>query len=127
LSRSGQTGPALEHLARGRAAFAAIGVREGLNERLAARTLRHLGRLDDARAAVRLGLQWAQRFPLERADLHAEGAQVELAAGEVQAALAHAHAARALYRRCQAPLKARALAAAMSPRVTWPPEGGAAD
>ena len=120
VARRGDADETLTRLRLGREAFAALNIREALNQRLAGRALRHLGRFDEARAALRQGLPTAAPFPLERAELRAELACVELAAGDAAAAAAHAQAAEALYLGCGAAARAAALHDAMSPDVSWP-------
>ena len=112
-------------IARGLAAFAALNVAEALNQRLAGRAWRRLGRLDAAALALRAGLPLARAFPLERADLHAELARVAAEGGDAAAARAEADRAAQGYVRCSAPRKIDALARAMSPHVTWRAADGA--
>lgn len=95
----------------GRAAFAALGIRESLNERLAARALARAGAPEAARQALDRAWTWAGPFPLEQAELRLLQARLAAAADE-RRALARDAAAR--FERLGAPLKAewaRALAA----------------
>ncbi len=75
-------------IGQGLAAFAALGIREALNQRLAARAWRRLGCSDEARAALAVGLPWAERFPVERAALAAEAARLAMSPGVTRAAAA---------------------------------------
>lgn len=95
----------------GRAAFAVLGIRESLNERLAARALARAGAPEAARQALGRAWTWAGPFPLEQAELRLLQARLAAAADE-RRALALDAAAR--FERLGAPLKAeraRALAA----------------
>jgi transcriptional regulator with XRE-family HTH domain len=73
---------------QGLAAFAALGIREALNQRLAARAWRRLGCIDEARAALAVGLPWAAGFPVERAALAAEAARLAMSPDVTSAAAA---------------------------------------
>lgn len=119
-ARRGDADETLARLREGSEAFAALNIREAPNQRLAGRALRRLGRFDEARAALHDGLPLAAPFPLERAELRAELAHVELAAGDAAAATLHAKAAAALYLRCGAARRAAALRDAMSAHVAGP-------
>lgn len=97
-------------VAAGRAAFAALGVRESLNERLAARALARIGAREAGAQALAAAWPWAERFPLEQAELRL--AQSRLAAGTDERRAFAADAA-ARFELLGAPLKAataRALA-----------------
>jgi tetratricopeptide (TPR) repeat protein len=109
-------------IARGLAAFAALGIAEAATHRLAGRAWRRVGRLDDAAAVLRDGLPLATDFPLERADLHAELARVAALQRDADMARSEADRAAMLYASCNAERKIQRLAEAMSPHVAWRPD-----
>jgi transcriptional regulator with XRE-family HTH domain len=73
---AGATDEAEAAVRRGLAAFAALGIADSLNHRLAAMAWRRLGRADAARAAADEALRLAAAFPLERQAAEAELARV---------------------------------------------------
>lgn len=79
-ARRGQADAARCDLAASQAAFAALGLEESLNHRLAAEVWRHLGDAAAAQHAVHRALALAADFPLERAAAAAELARCEAAA-----------------------------------------------
>lgn len=113
----GDEATAREAIGEGLAAFAALGIREALNQRLAARALARLGRSDEALHALAVGWPWSERFPLERADALLLRAQLQ---ASPEARRADAGAAAAIFERCGAAPKAAQARAAMSPDVTCP-------
>ena len=89
-------------LDEGRARFAALGIEEGLNEEIAGRVLRMLGDLDAALAALRRGLRWSAKYPLQHAMLRHQLALTLKAAGDAAAAEAERGAAVEGFQRCGA-------------------------
>jgi DNA-binding Xre family transcriptional regulator/Tfp pilus assembly protein PilF len=73
----GERAAAIAALEESDAAFAALGIREALNARVAAAVWRQLGEHERARAAIAEGRTWAAGFPLEAAALSAEAARIE--------------------------------------------------
>ena len=119
-ARRGDHAAALGALAEGKAAFARLGIIEGINFEFEARVLRLLGRVDEAQRAIEDGLRVAATFPVEAAWLQHELVLTQQARGEREAALAAAHDAMALFERLGAPRMVeavRAMVARMSPRV----------
>lgn len=76
-ARLGDAIAALQALADGRAAFAALGITEALNDCIEGRTLRLIGRPGEALAALQRGLARPVRLPLEEAELLREATLAE--------------------------------------------------
>jgi tetratricopeptide (TPR) repeat protein len=76
-ARQGQRDAALDALQRSQAAFAALGIDEALNHRLAAEVWRWLGDAAAARAACQQALQRAAGFPFEQAAAQAEWQRIQ--------------------------------------------------
>jgi tetratricopeptide (TPR) repeat protein len=121
-ARRGEHAPALADLERAKSDFAALGIVEGQNHEFEGRTLRLLGRFDEARAALEAGLPVAAGFPLQLAELHVELASTLKAQGCDDAAEAAARRAVDGFESVAAPRRADAVRAlfGMPPHVPCP-------
>jgi tetratricopeptide (TPR) repeat protein len=119
-ARGGENAAALDALAYGKAAFARLGIEEGLNLEFEGRVLRLLGRADEACVAIEEGLRLAAKFPVEAAWLQHEFVLTHQARGDTEAAQVAAGRAIEWFDALGAPRMihvGRAMVAGMSPRV----------
>lgn len=105
-ARRGEVAGADEALRAGLAAFAALGIEEGLNYEFAGRVCRLLGRGEESLFYLEKGLEISTALPVYHAALLFEAARTCADLGRTEDARGHAGRCERLYFDCEAPLKA---------------------